>query len=605
MNIKFSFFFVLVCFFYTSNAKGQITKSAIKSAKLVGQVDHNGDYPYETTLHHIGGIHSHDNKKYEHVENFVQTNLVLNPNSNNKKTAIAPIILNNFEGNPDNGFTPPDNTVAVSNGGIVVSAINSNLYYYNLDGDFIGQSTFLKLIRSEFPTYQGKLYDPRLIYDPNEDRFILVFLHGSSPDESNVMVMFSVSNNPVDGWNLYDLPGNPFNKDQWTDYPNISINDNDLFISGNLFDANNSFDESYIIQIGKKDGFDGKNISYQNYSGFKDVLDKTCFTLVPAIKAKGGGSYNKMYFLSTSSNSGKYIAAHTITGSISENNTNITVNHILVNDYSRGLNSPQKGNSDLLNSGDSRMHSVIIMNNELHAAHTTRLTNGNCAIAYYKISINDWSAKSIVIGENQAYLAFPSLGCPYNSYNKNSIILSYVRSNSTIFPEARMVHIDEDFSVSSDVLLKEGLGSVDVLSDDIERWGDYTCLAKQYNSNTLWSFTSVGNTDGQWLNQLSQVSLDKQASVPTSSTSTNLNVYPNPIAERFTLDFSVSNREKVEIKLYSSNGQLIEVLFNDTVKPGSKQLSFNVSHLKNGHYLVKVSSASNSNLKAKSLVINH
>jgi hypothetical protein len=53
-------------------------------------------------------------------------------------------------------------------------------------------------------------YDPRVIYDPKRDRFIIVFLNGFTDQTSFIYVAFSESNDPLGNWHLYTLPAIPF-----------------------------------------------------------------------------------------------------------------------------------------------------------------------------------------------------------------------------------------------------------------------------------------------------------------------------------------------------------------------------------------------------------
>ena len=50
-------------------------------------------------------------------------------------------------------------------------------------------------------------YDPKLIYDPIQDRFILVFLkdNDAANNQNNSLFQCSTTNNPADPWNVYRL----------------------------------------------------------------------------------------------------------------------------------------------------------------------------------------------------------------------------------------------------------------------------------------------------------------------------------------------------------------------------------------------------------------
>ena len=94
-----------------------------------------------------------------------------------KAAAPAPIMLKGFIGNGTQG-TPNDNDVSIGNSGQIISVVNTNFVMYNDTGKFL-----LSKSLSNFGKALGTLnrtYDPRTIYDPIADRFIVVFLQGTT-----------------------------------------------------------------------------------------------------------------------------------------------------------------------------------------------------------------------------------------------------------------------------------------------------------------------------------------------------------------------------------------------------------------------------------------
>ncbi|MBT5976955.1 MAG: hypothetical protein HOG66_04895, partial [Flavobacteriales bacterium] len=94
-----------------------------------------------------------------------------------------------FNDNPLVGGRPNDNTLAISNDGKLLTSWNSQVWGYDTE-----QDTFLFRDNSKHPSFNQFLnfyadttfslyfpFDPKLIYDPNRDRFILVFLTGRDP----------------------------------------------------------------------------------------------------------------------------------------------------------------------------------------------------------------------------------------------------------------------------------------------------------------------------------------------------------------------------------------------------------------------------------------
>ncbi|MEC8739310.1 MAG: hypothetical protein VXX63_05485 [Bacteroidota bacterium] len=149
---------------------------------------------------------------------------------------INPKIGNGFNGHPAGSRgIPNDNNMAISNDGWIVSVQNSIVRVFNPNGE-------PQMIRTlEFmPSGQvGRLersFDPKVVYDPISDRFILVFLEGNTSKSSKIVVGFSQSNLPLEKWNFYALDGSPFEDKRWSDYPIIAFNESDLFVTVNMLE---------------------------------------------------------------------------------------------------------------------------------------------------------------------------------------------------------------------------------------------------------------------------------------------------------------------------------------------------------------------------------
>ncbi|MCC5935607.1 MAG: hypothetical protein JJU35_15270, partial [Balneolales bacterium] len=157
---------------------------------------------------------------------------------------------------------PSDNTLAINNDNIALVAMNSSMYAHNLVGDSVHFEESVVFLRpfvggGAFSSY----YDPKLFYDPVEDRFIMALLKDFDPDNSEVIICFSSTNDPADPWFIYNLPGNPLDNNRWTDFPCIAATEDKLYFTANLIIPDVSwqvgFDGSIIWEMDKKAGFNG------------------------------------------------------------------------------------------------------------------------------------------------------------------------------------------------------------------------------------------------------------------------------------------------------------------------------------------------------------
>ena len=58
--------------------------------------------------------------------------------------------------------------------------------------------------------------------------------------------------------------------------------------------------------------------------------------------------------------------------------------------------------------------------------------------------------------------------------------------------------------------------------------------------------------------------------------------------EYFEYDFHLENEGVVSIQLFDIQGRLIKILYEDYIKKGDNRVSFNVSHLNAGTYILTV-----------------
>ena len=106
-----------------------------------------------------------------------------------------------------------DNSVAISNGGKIISVANNSIEFYNTNGAM----TYTNTIDAFFndPTITN-VCDPVVIYDSGADKFIF-FAQECSGNSSNshILICFSQTNDPNGNWWNYKLNGDPANNNTW------------------------------------------------------------------------------------------------------------------------------------------------------------------------------------------------------------------------------------------------------------------------------------------------------------------------------------------------------------------------------------------------------
>jgi hypothetical protein len=259
--------------------------------------------------------------------------------SNNEKNLGDNVFssVEGMEGNTYNNRVPNDNSLAISNDGILVSCINSRYMFYDTEADTLMDEGYLNDFIAQFSLTVSK-YDPKMTYDPNEDRFILTFLAGTVYQNNKVIVCFSTTNNPMDDWNVYLLPGDALGTNHWTDYPAVAVNESEFFVTGNLLYNDSSwqtgFYQSIIWQIDKFSGYRGDSLLTSEL--WSDIYDGTAKVRnIHPVKGARNLMGEKQYFLSTRNFAAECDTVYLITidNTIASGSAQMDINRLSNNDH--------------------------------------------------------------------------------------------------------------------------------------------------------------------------------------------------------------------------------------------------------------------------------
>ena len=157
--------------------------------------------------------------------------------------------------------------------------------------------------------------------------------------------------------------------------------------------------------------------------------------------------------------------------------------------------------------------------------------------------------------------------------------------------------------------IKNGATHINVLSDNLERWGDYSGSQRRYNKpGQVWMSGFYGynasainkNRHGAWIAQLAtDANIIAGVSSTTKNNSSPALLFPNPAQELFSVEINLEKPEYLSFELYDINGKLIEVLLKDWVKTKSNTFSFSLRDVSNGTYFLKITGNNNTSITKK------
>ena len=506
----------------------------------------------------------------------------------------APIVGNNFEGNSFQGV-PNDNDMAISNDSIIVSVTNRRIHMYNAVTE--EQVLFRSLANLASPlSISGSKFDPKIIYDPNNDRFVIIFINGFTWETSRIILGFAQTSDPRGEWNMYALPGNPLENETWSDYPVVGISGKDLFIGINTFtngSSNNSgFVETCLWQIGLRQGYTGFDL-VTNY--FSEILpqSKAIFNICP-IPAAAESEAENMYLLSNrnTDEQNDTIFLLEVTGRVTDPNTQLLVTTITTDQpYILPVPAEQAANQ-WFDTNDSRVLGGYHRNDQINFVQScTDPSTGTSAIYHGvidNVSVNP-TIVSRIYSEPAIYYGYPNISWSGLSENDEQSIISFNHSGDNDFAGFSAIHVNGALVPSPRVQIKAGFALVNVMSDTLERWGDYSGSQRLYDEpGVVWAVGSFGNANnghGTWISQLTTPDLATSV-FDQPSFAVNTTIYPNPFLDRIQVEFDLKESLLLRLELMDMHGRTVKLFIEDRIKAGKNRLSFNGEFLSTGTYFL-------------------
>ncbi len=537
--------------------------------------------------------------------------------------ADTPVVLRNFQGNAFNFGVPNDNTVAISNDGMLISAINSNLYIYDVDQDSLLKTMSLNAFADTLDTISSHQYDPRVLYDPEADRFVFVHLAGASSDTlTNIIVGFSTSSDPTAMWNMYKIPGDPLPTDtNWTDFPAIAVTDDELFITANLLSYGGtwqeSFEQSVIWQIDKYSGYQGFDLDAVmwhdiHYDG-KPIRN---LTPVPGGNQTFGPN---MYFLSNRNfalqNDTFFLVE--LTGTHHDPNTQLTVRELTA-DFTYGAppHAVQPFNREL-QTNDARVLGAFYQDGMIQFTGNTVDTLDGFATIYHG-KIFDLNAQPYIQGNilrDTLDYGYPEISYTGTDPGSHHAIITFNHSGVNTYPGSSAMFYQGNNNYSPRITLKEGSTVVNIMSGS-DRWGDFTGSQPRYNHpGRVWVTTSFGHrvssgvhsyfVQGTWVSELSSQLDDSTTAIRSPEYISGLKAYPNPAAQNdwVFIEFVLDEKQWTTMEVYDMQGRKIKSLRKQYMGPGKHQVSFRTEPLAKGMYLFVIK-AGHKQIVSEKIVVN-
>ena len=516
---------------------------------------------------------------------------------NTKGTTVAdkPILQNNFLGNNFNGI-PNDNDMAISNNGVIVSVTNSFMQVHNDTGLILGSISLD--VFTDSAGWTAHSFDPKVIYDPAEDKFILIHLSGSDVLQTNIIVSFSETNDPLGAWNVYSLPGNPLSNNTWSDYPIVAITQGELFISMNLIHNDSTswitgFAESIVWQVDKFDGYNGNTLNTALHHDM-DFNGKPIRNLCP-IQAGTDLAGPDIYLLSNRnfdlSNDTFFVVR--IPNDLAHP-TPVQIDYALADEpYGLAPNALQK-DSTYLQTNDSRVLGGFIEDGEIHfTGNSINLATAKPSVFHGIIELpNINNVNLTIISDSELEYGYPNMSYTGRHNEDMQAIISFNHTSMDSFAGVSAIFYSKLEGYSERKHIVSGENVVSLISGNVERWGDYSGNQRKYNEpGVVWmsgffakkyQFGFNPNAHAAWI-----AKMESPSSAPVAvedMQSMNFRTYPNPFSALIFVEFENEEAQIMDFELYDASGRLVRDLMTTRVKKGKNIFRFSMKSLDEGNY---------------------
>jgi len=430
-------------------------------------------------------------------------------------SAQASHLLRHWDAASNNGSIPPDPNMAVGPNHVVV-VLNDEWAVFDKNGTELFREDF----NSWFENFTDNIFDPKIVYDHHDDRFIWTALAKNADDQTSYWyVMISSGSSGTGLWWFYKLNaklngGTP--TPYWADYPYIGYDTEAVYVTGNMIEnwPFVDWDPKYskIRILPKSDVYNADPVAYSDLWGMTDNGVDTSFSIVPCEVMSFPNFMplvNFRWFDPGSNDTADYVVLWKLTNPTT--NPAIQGQQITVNEYFLppfGQQPPGSGGNDYyVPNIDCRAMNAVYYLNYVYTIHTTgyewAANNVRSALQYYKIHAPSNTITWDGLYGNASYDYF----YPAIHVNKafQDVAIVFGRSGTTEFPSIRHSgRRTADGTMQSSAYVVPGVATYEG-----SRWGDYFGISLDPDDDeTFWVGGQYMDAVSSWKMHVAELNFD-------------------------------------------------------------------------------------------------
>ncbi len=395
-------------------------------------------------------------------------------------------------GNPGASSIPPDTHGAVGPNHFV-TVVNSNITYWSKTGSLIAGAS----LNSFFGASAGG--DPRVVYDPQDNRWIVI----STNFSNRIYLAVSLTDSPQGGWlktSFNTSQGADANR--WPDYPTLGVGARGVYMSALMIDNSTGSGTMTIWALDK-----APMIASSPVLGTVTAFRNLGYTQAnqPAVHWEDPGV---AYIASTWGNN--QILVRQVNPPLTAP-TLQTASILTVASHSSPPDAPASGSSVPISTGDDRLQNAVYRGGSLFTCHTIGTNQNTAGIRWYEIGPSngaDIQRSTIRDTTGVFHYYYPSIAV--NSVG--DVVVGYSGSSASTFVSC-FVSGRQDSDTQSDISdpleYKTGTGSYQILDGSgRNRWGDYSGTTCDPGDDTFWTVQTFGRSGNLWRLRAAQLEYD-------------------------------------------------------------------------------------------------
>jgi hypothetical protein len=400
-----------------------------------------------------------------------------------------------FPGVSFTGLIPPDCHAATGTTH-VVQTVNSRIAFYN-------KTTGVATFNQDSTTFFSGIgagafqFDPRVIYDQYNDRFILIFLAQDDASElSQILIAASDDGDPNGTWNRFildsavDIGG----QNSWLDYPMVGYTADAFVVAGNMFPfGGGGFTgiQAYVIDSG--DLYSNTGVTATPFT-----VTGQGFNLQPADTYTPGTT--TVYGVSLNTTTSLRVWAFTDVDTAPA----LTSTTLAVPLFANIGAAPSGASAGAMDTISGRTMDAASRDEFMVAAHTVGV-GGRAAVRWYEVDFGTWPTAGTPTLAQSGDISLPAGQWAFMpAISKNSagaISVLYTRSSSSIVSDlvvSSRLAADAPGVMGPPTLLRSGVNP-----NAGGRWGDYFSVTVDPTDDlTFWGHGEVTRNDGLWATEM-------------------------------------------------------------------------------------------------------